>query len=163
MKENSIIETPAELFLKITSYLKQYNQKAQKNIRILENQLKKEQENFTKLSNVGQAIGKALNFDELLCLMLDQVIEVTKAERGFLMLLQENRELDFQIARDDNKNYLSAEEFVISHSIPYQVLDSGKATFIANTEQELIVLERALDTTKKWNLKHYMGDKFNAF
>ncbi len=35
--------------------------------------------------------------------------------------------------------------------------------FKINTEQKLIVLERALDTTKKWNLKHAMGDKFNAF
>jgi len=25
------------------------------------------------------------------------------------------------------------------------------------------VLERALDTTKKWNLKHYMKDNFKAF
>ncbi len=30
-------------------------------------------------------------------------------------------------------------------------------------EQKFICLERALDTTKKWNLKHYLGDKFNAF
>lgn len=35
--------------------------------------------------------------------------------------------------------------------------------FKTNTDQKLIVLERALDTTKKWNLKHYMGDKFKAF
>ncbi|MDT0691472.1 site-specific DNA-methyltransferase [Salegentibacter sp. F188] len=35
--------------------------------------------------------------------------------------------------------------------------------FKTNTDQKLIVLERALDTTKKWNLKHYLGDKFNAF
>ena len=35
--------------------------------------------------------------------------------------------------------------------------------FKKNTEQKLIVLERALDTTKKWNLKHYLGDIFIAF
>jgi adenine-specific DNA-methyltransferase len=35
--------------------------------------------------------------------------------------------------------------------------------FKSHTDQKLIVLERALDTTKKWNLKHYMGDKFKAF
>ena len=35
--------------------------------------------------------------------------------------------------------------------------------FKKNTEQRLIVLERALDTTKKWNLKHYMKDNFKAF
>jgi adenine-specific DNA-methyltransferase len=32
-----------------------------------------------------------------------------------------------------------------------------------HNEQKFICLERALDTTKKWNLKHYLGDKFNAF
>ena len=35
--------------------------------------------------------------------------------------------------------------------------------FKTHTDQKLIVLERALDTTRKWNLKHAMGDKFNAF
>lgn len=35
--------------------------------------------------------------------------------------------------------------------------------FKNHTEQKLIVLERALDTTKKWNLKHYMKDNFKAF
>lgn len=35
--------------------------------------------------------------------------------------------------------------------------------FKTNTQQKLIVLERALDTTKKWNLRHSMGDKFKAF
>ena len=29
--------------------------------------------------------------------------------------------------------------------------------------QKFICLERALDTTKKWNLKHYLGNKFKAF
>lgn len=35
--------------------------------------------------------------------------------------------------------------------------------FKKHTEQKLIVLERALNTTKKWNLKHYMKDNFKAF
>lgn len=35
--------------------------------------------------------------------------------------------------------------------------------FKANTDQKFLCLERALDTTKKYNLKHYLGDKFNAF
>jgi adenine-specific DNA-methyltransferase len=35
--------------------------------------------------------------------------------------------------------------------------------FKKHTEQKLIVLERALDTTKKWNLKHYMNYNFKAF
>ena len=35
--------------------------------------------------------------------------------------------------------------------------------FKAHTDTKFICLERALDTTVKYNLKHYLGDKFNAF
>lgn len=35
--------------------------------------------------------------------------------------------------------------------------------FKAHTNTKFICLERALDTTTKYNLKHYLGDKFNAF
>lgn len=35
--------------------------------------------------------------------------------------------------------------------------------FKKHNTQKFICLERALDTTKKWNLKHYLGDMFNAF
>ncbi|MFC3563149.1 site-specific DNA-methyltransferase [Pedobacter jamesrossensis] len=60
----------------------------------------------------------------------------------------------------------------------FLVKDGAKETFICldgtladetveyfktNIDQKLIVLERSLDTTKKWNLKHSMGDKFKAF
>lgn len=35
--------------------------------------------------------------------------------------------------------------------------------FKENTNQKFICLERALDTTKKFNLKHYLGEGFDAF
>jgi adenine-specific DNA-methyltransferase len=35
--------------------------------------------------------------------------------------------------------------------------------FKKHTDKKFICLERALDTTKKYNLKHYMGDMFQAF
>ncbi|MBI4648885.1 MAG: site-specific DNA-methyltransferase [Bacteroidia bacterium] len=35
--------------------------------------------------------------------------------------------------------------------------------FKKHIDKKFICLERSLDTTKKYNLKHYMGDKFNAF
>ena len=37
------------------------------------------------------------------------------------------------------------------------------AYFKKHTDKKFICLERALDTTKKYNLKHYLGDLFNAF
>lgn len=43
------------------------------------------------------------------------------------------------------------------------IADETIEHFKTHTDQKLIVLERALDTTKKWNLKHYMKDNFKAF
>jgi adenine-specific DNA-methyltransferase len=58
-------------------------------------------------------------------------------------------------ATDGNKETLICVDVIIANeTVEY---------FKTHTRQKLIVLERALDTTKKWNLKHFMGDKFNAF
>jgi adenine-specific DNA-methyltransferase len=35
--------------------------------------------------------------------------------------------------------------------------------FKTHSEHFFICLELALDTTKKWNLKHHLGDKLKAF
>ncbi len=35
--------------------------------------------------------------------------------------------------------------------------------FKTHAELKFICLERALDTTKKWNLHHFLGEKFKAF
>ena len=59
------------------------------------------------------------------------------------------------LAFDDEKETL----ICLDVSIDFDTVDYFKT----NTEQKFICLERALDTTKKYNLKHYLGDKFNAF
>jgi adenine-specific DNA-methyltransferase len=59
------------------------------------------------------------------------------------------------LASDDEKETL----ICLDVSIDLDTVDYFKT----NTEQKFICLERALDTTKKYNLKHYLGDKFYAF
>ena len=44
-----------------------------------------------------------------------------------------------------------------------KLADESVAYFSKNTSEHFICLERALDTTKKWNLKHAMGQLFFAF
>ena len=62
---------------------------------------------------------------------------------------------EISLAADDEKETLICLDVSLAEeTVEYFKTHSGK---------KLIVLERALDTTKKWNLKHYMGDKFNAF
>lgn len=77
-----------------------------------------------------------------------------------------------------NLNYKTTLEESVSTNEIFLATDGDKETLICldifinpetvayfktNTDKKFICLERALDTTKKYNLKHYLGDKFNAF
>ncbi|WP_438712707.1 hypothetical protein ACSTS3_10870 [Aquimarina muelleri] len=60
----------------------------------------------------------------------------------------------FKATYGDKETLICLDVIIIDETVEY---------FKENIDQKLVVLERALDTTKKWNLKHAMGDKFNAF
>jgi len=68
---------------------------------------------------------------------------------------EEFKKNEILLASDGDKETLICLDVIIA--------DETVEHFKTHTDQKLIVLERALDTTKKWNLKHAMGDKFNAF
>ncbi|MDI1317060.1 site-specific DNA-methyltransferase [Flavobacterium sp.] len=62
---------------------------------------------------------------------------------------------EVQLASDGEKETLICLDVIINaDTVDY---------FKTNIDKKFICLERALDTTKKYNLKHYLGDKFNAF
>jgi adenine-specific DNA-methyltransferase len=62
---------------------------------------------------------------------------------------------DIYLATDGEKDTL----ICLDVSIEMETVEYFKK----HTDKKFICLERALDTTKKYNLKHYMGDKFNGF
>jgi adenine-specific DNA-methyltransferase len=77
-----------------------------------------------------------------------------------------------------NLNYTTEKQEQFKKNEIYLATDAEKETLICldvtiemetveyfkkHTDKKFICLERALDTTKKYNLKHYMGDMFNAF
>jgi len=84
------------------------------------------------------------------------------------ILIKKGFKLNYTIAKQDDfkKNHIfhvtdGDQEALICLDV--SLADETVEHFKKNTEQRFICLERALDTTKKWNLKHYMGDKFIAF
>jgi len=90
----------------------------------------------------------------------DELITEILIKNGFKLNYTVTKQEQFKkndifFATDGNKETLICLDGAIANETV--------AYFKTNTEQKLIVLERALDTTKKWNLKHYMGNKFNAF
>jgi serine phosphatase RsbU (regulator of sigma subunit) len=62
----------------------------------------------------------------VLTLVLDSAIEVTKAERGFVMLANAAGELEFKVARGREKVVLPGTSFTTSAKIPREVFTTGK-------------------------------------
>src|SRR6185312_6618906 len=76
-----------------------------------------------------RALGSGRVLDEVLALVLDSEIEVTGAERGFIMLAHRGR-LEFKLARARGKVTLSGRTFETSQKIPEQVFATGQQTIV---------------------------------
>jgi adenine-specific DNA-methyltransferase len=67
------------------------------------------------------------------------------------------------LATDGIKETLICLDVTIEPETVEQMKNLANSGNLVNSGKKFICLERALDTTKKWNLKHYLGDMFNAF
>ena len=76
----------------------------------------------------------APSIDAFLQTAVDNLIEITQAERGVLFVM-EGGELRVRVARDSGRATLQ-EVAGMSRSIPRQVFDSGKAIFLLDSAQE---------------------------
>ena len=73
-----------------------------------------------------RALGSGRVLGEVLTLVMDAAIEVTKAERGFVMLANEHGELEYKVARGRDGTTLGGTSFNISAKIPRQVYSTGQ-------------------------------------
>ncbi len=77
-----------------------------------------------------RALGSGRVLDEVLALVLDSAIEVTGAERGFIMLANKDRQLEFKLARARGKVTLSGRTFETSRKIPEAVFSTGEQMIV---------------------------------
>lgn len=97
----------------------------------------REHENLTALYNVSKTVNSTLRLDYLLNLVMDTIIAVTGAERGFLMLLnQESGELEFRVARNMDRETLTGSSFEISRSIVDRAVGEGKPILTTNAQAD---------------------------
>src|SRR6476469_2087863 len=76
-----------------------------------------------------RALGSGRVLDEVLALVLDSAIEVTGAERGFIMMANRGQ-LEFKLARARGKVTLSGRTFETSRKIPESVFATGQQTIV---------------------------------
>jgi len=77
-----------------------------------------------------RALGSGRVLDEVLALVLDSAIDVTGAERGFIMLANRDKQLEFKMARARGKVTLPGRTFETSRKIPETVFATGRQTIV---------------------------------
>ena len=78
-----------------------------------------------------RALGSGRVLDDVLSLVLDSAIEVSGAERGFIML-SAVEELEFKMARGRGHTTLSGVSFATSRKIPEEVFRTGEPRIVAD-------------------------------
>ena len=101
-----------------------------------------------------QAVGSAKLLDEVLTIVLDAAIEITEAERGFVMLANPAGELELKLARAAGKVPLPGTGFERSRKIPEAVYASGTAKVVTDLQDG--DLARAHEGTIALGIRHVL-------
>ena len=88
------------------------------------------------LGNIGQVINSTLEVDEVLQIVMDTIIRLMGAERGFLMLRDERGEMVSRIARNWEQESINQNEFAISRTVVQRVIDGEEAVLTTNARED---------------------------
>ncbi|WP_119071820.1 PP2C family protein-serine/threonine phosphatase [Aggregatilinea lenta] len=79
-------------------------------------------QHLSTLYEITRTLNSSLDLDEVLENVMERVIDVTGAERGFLMLCDADRDqLEFKVARGMDRSEIESPEFQVSYTIVRQV------------------------------------------
>jgi PAS domain S-box-containing protein len=103
----------------------------------LDSDLKQSKGNRTDaLATVSRLISSSLDLQTVLDQTMDALVQLTEADRGFLMLRNDDGELSVKVARNIDQQTLESESFQYSRTIAHQVLDTGQPILTTNAQQD---------------------------
>ncbi len=89
-----------------------------------------ELQKLSRFVEVNQAFKFSMTPDDVLTLIVDAAIEITQAERGFLMLRNAAGNLEFKVARDRGRNWIQGNEFEMSRSVVEEAFKQNTSVII---------------------------------
>jgi len=94
------------------------------------------QNQLTALVGVGHAINSSLGLEPVLDEVMDTIIALMRAERGFLMLREEDGELAIKAARGMDHVNLDGNSFAVSRTIVRRVASTGEPVLTTNAQED---------------------------
>jgi len=88
------------------------------------------------LYKASQAFSSSLNVDEVLVRIMHKVVEVTSAERGFIMLDRGDKTLEFKVAIGIDNEEIQNPSFEVSRSIVGLVASKGKPLLTTDAQND---------------------------
>ena len=95
------------------------------------------------LYRISQTFNSTLDLREVLDRVMDEVVAVTRAERGFLMLRGHDGSLEFRTARGIEQRTIEEPEFQISRGIVDRVALEGRPLLTSDAQLDPLLGERA--------------------
>jgi adenylate cyclase len=96
----------------------------------------KEHSNMLALADVGQVVNSSLELDEVLRIVMDKIVQLTKAERGFLMLRDEQGEMAIRMGRNWEMESIASSEKNVSSTVVQRVIDTGEPIVTTNAQED---------------------------
>lgn len=98
--------------------------------------LEEERNSHIALADISQVVNSSLQLDDVLRIVMDTIIRLTGAERGFLMLNDSQDKLSIHIARNWEQESLDPSDTALSRTIVNQVLAGGRPILTTNAQQD---------------------------
>jgi len=96
----------------------------------------REHNNLLALADIGQVINSSLELDEVLTIVMDNIVRLTKAERGFLMLRDEKGEMVTRMGRNWEMESINSSELTVSKSVVGRVINTGEPIITTNAQED---------------------------
>lgn len=98
--------------------------------------LEAQHKSLTAITKVGSVVNSSLELEEVLRIVMDNIVRLTGAERGFLMLRDESGEMVTQVARNWTQESIKSGEGVTSRTVVQRVIESGEAIVTTNAQED---------------------------
>lgn len=112
----------------LSSYLTRMSQQAKKR--------KEEQANLIALTEVSQVVNSSLDINEVLRIVMDTIVRLTGAERGFLMLKDDKGDFITRTGRNWEQESIDSSEFAASRSVIARVVSDGQPVLTTNAIED---------------------------